>query len=166
MAYPPLPTVKEIDLEKYTKGPWYEIARLDTPFEKDASDVTAEYYINGDGTLRVENRAIINGQERIAIGRARAIDSTNTKLKVSFLPSCLSCLDSFAAGDYWILKIDRRYRTVMVGTPCFRYLWILHRNPSLDRGIFDEYREKANALGFDVSGKKLIMTPQSQRIDM
>ncbi len=40
----------------------------------------------------------------------------NTKLKVSFLPDVYS-LVPVGRGDYWVLKLDDNYQTVLVGEP-------------------------------------------------
>ena len=37
-------------------GKWYEIARLDFKFERDMNNTTAEYDLNDDGTIRVNNQ--------------------------------------------------------------------------------------------------------------
>ena len=48
-------SIDSVDLNKYA-GQWYEIARLDFKHEKGMDNVTAEYYLNDNGTVRVINR--------------------------------------------------------------------------------------------------------------
>lgn len=47
--------VKPFDKEKYL-GKWYKIARLDFKYEKDLNNTTAEYSLNVDGTIKVDNK--------------------------------------------------------------------------------------------------------------
>jgi len=50
--------IHQFDKNKYL-GKWYEIARLDFTFERDLNNTTAEYAINGNGTIKVLIKAII-----------------------------------------------------------------------------------------------------------
>ena len=47
--------VKPFDKEKYL-GKWYEIARIDFKYEKDLNNTTAEYTLNTNGTIKVDNK--------------------------------------------------------------------------------------------------------------
>lgn len=47
--------VTNFDGTKYL-GKWYEIARLDYKWERDLDNVTAEYSLNEDKTIKVDNK--------------------------------------------------------------------------------------------------------------
>ena len=81
----PLPTVNKVELNKYL-GTWYEIARYEHFFEKDCKNVSANYSMMDEETIKVINRCtkITTNEKKEAMGRAYAIDETNSKLKVSF----------------------------------------------------------------------------------
>ncbi|UOG73146.1 lipocalin family protein [Hymenobacter tibetensis] len=151
--YPALPTVAHVDLHKYS-GLWYEVARLPTRFEKGCQHVTAQYKQRPDGKVSVVNTCHkdgLNGPVETAKGVARAVDSTNAKLKVSFFWPF--------EGDYWILDLDHAdYRYALVGTPSRENLWLLSRTPHLPRSLRDQLVGKAHELGFPV--EKLLFTPQ------
>lgn len=151
--YPPLPTVAHVDLHKYM-GLWYEVARLPARFEKGCQHVTAEYKLQPDGKVRVVNTCHqegLNGPVKQATATARALDSTNSKLKVQFFWPF--------EGDYWILDLDLSdYRYALVGEPGRENLWILSRTPHLDRSIRDRLVAHARELGFPV--ENLLFTPQ------
>ena len=49
--------VSDFDVTSYL-GKWYEIARLDFSHEKNMSNVTAEYTLNDDGTIRVKKQRL------------------------------------------------------------------------------------------------------------
>ncbi|MDD2896668.1 MAG: lipocalin family protein [Aliarcobacter sp.] len=148
---PPLKTVQKVDLEKYL-GTWYEIARYEHFFEKDCKNVSANYSMMDEETIKVINRCtkITTNEKKEALGRAYATDTTNSKLKVSFFRPFY--------GDYWVLMLDEKYEYAVVGTPSREYLWILARNSKLDEKIKNEILQKLPTLGFDTS--KLIWTIQ------
>lgn len=148
---PPLQTVEKVELNKYL-GTWYEIARFEHFFERDCKNVTANYSMIDVETIKVINRCtkIQTNEKKEAIGRAYAIDETNSKLKVSFFRPFY--------GDYWVLMLDENYKYAVVGTPSREYLWILARDSKLDEKIKNGILEKLPSLGFDTS--KLIWTIQ------
>jgi len=84
----------------------------------------------------------------------------NTKLKVSFLPEAIRWLP-FGRGDYWVLKLDENYQTVLVGEPRRKYMWVLSRTPQPDQAVVNEYLEYAKSLGYDVGD--VIHTKQTIR---
>lgn len=52
---------------------WYEVGRLPMRWEQaEASDITAEYTVEGDGTVRVDNRCIdkMTKPSQAALGQA------------------------------------------------------------------------------------------------
>ena len=148
---PPLQTVQKVDINRYL-GTWYEIARYEHFFEKDCKNVSANYSMLDEQTIKVVNRCtnMLTNEKIEAIGRAYATDDTNSKLKVSFFRPFY--------GDYWVMILDENYDYVVVGTPSREYLWILARKPILDEKIKNEILQKLPTLGFDAS--KLIWTIQ------
>lgn len=67
--------VDHFNLEKYL-GTWYEIARLDHPFERGLTQVTAVYSLREDGRLRVVNRgySVNEGKWKEVEGHADFVD--------------------------------------------------------------------------------------------
>ena len=148
---PPLQTVQKVEINRYL-GTWYEIARYEHFFEKDCKNVSANYSTLDEDTIKVINRCtnIQTNEKKEALGRAYAIDNTNSKLKVSFFRPFY--------GDYWVLILDKNYEYVVVGTPSREYLWILARTSKIDEKIKNQLLEKIKTLGFDT--QKLIWTIQ------
>ena len=74
-------SIANLDLQRYL-GRWYEICRLPLTWEDaDATNITATYTQNGDGTLRVDNRCFdAAGKPSQAIGEAKAVDDSNARL--------------------------------------------------------------------------------------
>ena len=156
----PLQTVDKVQLDRYL-GVWYEIARKPMYFENKCSrDITATYTLNENGNVSVTNRCFSkDGQLQQSIGEAFVQNAPfNTKLKVSFLPEAIRWL-SVARGDYWILKIDDDYQTVLVGEPRRKYMWVLSRSAQPDQAVVNEYLEYAKSVGYNLTD--LIHTKQT-----
>lgn len=145
-------SVEHLDLERYL-GLWFEIGRLPLRFEDDgASDVTAHYALNDDGTVRVDNRCLDEaGEPSQALGQAVPDPERPGRLRVSFLPEALRWIP-FTRADYWVLRVDDDYRRALVGTPDRAHLWLLAREPRIDPGIEAEYLAEARRQGYELDG--------------
>lgn len=144
-------TVSNFDLNRYL-GTWYEIARLPMKYQpEDSTDISAQYSLNENGNVKVDNRCLDEHQKLDgSVGEATVVDGPNGKLEVSFLPEGFRWIP-FTKGDYWVLKIDENYQTALVGEPNLKYLWILHRETTLDEATKREYLSYAESLGYDLS---------------
>ncbi len=143
-----IPAVSGFETDKYL-GQWYEIARLPNWFEKDMSDVSAEYSRQPDNSLQVINRGMKNGKEKSVTGKIRQSEKSDTgELEVSFFWPFYA--------SYRIIKLapDYRYSVVMGDTP--EYLWILSRTPHLDPADLQEIITFLENHGFPVD--KLIFS--------
>jgi len=158
MDEPPLPTVPALDLPRYL-GTWYEIDRLPIRHEpEDATDVSAHYTLEEDGSIRVRNRCLRGGELVEAIGQAKPVDASNSRLEVSFLPEGLRWIP-FTKGDYWVILVDGGYTAALVASPDRRYLWLLSREPRMDEITRQHYIAYARQQGFDVD--RMIHTPHT-----
>ncbi len=147
----PLPTITAVDLARYA-GTWYEIARLPMWFQRHCVDSKAIYTARPDGTVGVHNECVTDrgGLDQID-GIATVVDpGTNARLNVVFDNFFARLFSVSRDGNYWILDLDPDYRTVLVGTPNRRSLWILARTPQLDQASYARLVERAKALGFPV----------------
>ncbi|MDT3388723.1 MAG: lipocalin family protein, partial [Bacteroidota bacterium] len=113
--------VKPFDKGKYL-GKWYEIARLDFKYERNMNNTTAEYSLNDNGTIKVDNRGYNykKGKWQQAIGKAKFVGDENlAMLKVSFF-------GPFYSG-YNVIAIDKNYKYALIAGASLKYLWILSR---------------------------------------
>ena len=155
-------TVASVDLEQYA-GTWYEIGRLPMYFQRNcARDVTATYTAKTDGSgIVVTNKCMDkDGSGIVAEGMAKPVDSTGSKLKVTFLPSWIRWLP-VGRADYWVLARDANYQTALVGTPDNDYLWLLARSPNITQQTYAKYRQIAQQQGYDL--KEFNLTPQTSQ---
>lgn len=139
--------VKELDHNKYL-GKWYEIARYDHSFERGLIGVTANYSWRDDGKIRVVNSGYKNsfdGKFSQAVGKAKIPDPENepAKLKVSFF--------LFFYGDYFVMELDKDYQWAVIGSSSDKYLWILSRNPQMEKEMYAELLNRLTKRGYDVS---------------
>lgn len=129
------------DLPRYL-GNWYEIARLPNHFEHGMDYVTAEYSLNTDGTVRVVNRGIRNGEKREISGIAKFKNSPVVgELRVSFFRPFYS--------DYKIIRLAPDYSYAVVTGSTDDSLWILSRTPTLPENAREKLLAGIRKLGFD-----------------
>lgn len=147
----PVTSVPDLDLSRYA-GQWYEIAHLPVSFQRRcAGDITATYSLRGDGAIGVRNACRSrDGGIETAEGRARGVDGHPGRLQVRFAPDWLAWVPMVWA-DYWVIALDPDYQWAMVGEPGRDYLWILSRDPSMDRALFEDLRGRAQAMGYDLA---------------
>jgi len=151
IATTPVTAVVDLDLDRYS-GTWHEIARLPMYFQRKCTGpVTARYTPQVDGTIAVHNECVTAEGTTIASdGVARRPDPfARGKLEVRFAPGWLSWLPLVWA-DYWVIALDDAYRWSMVGQHGRKYLWILSREPTMDRATFESLKARAVAMGYDL----------------
>jgi len=137
--------VTPFDKERYL-GKWYEIARLDFRFERNLNNTTAEYNVNKDGSIKVDNRGFnyITKEWKQATGKAKFVTDENTaRLKVSFFGPFY--------GGYNVIALDNEYKYALIAGSDLRYLWILARDTSIPENIKRDYLEIAQKLGYNIS---------------
>lgn len=149
-------TVDRVDLKRYM-GTWYEISRYPNPFEGDCAGDTAAYYsLQPDGKVKIVNTCRTRkGKTQVVYGTATVADrSSNAKLKVQF--------EWPFSGDYWVLILNSFYEYAVVGEPSRKYLWVLSRTPTIDKGTYQGILQQIRELGYNPA--KLMLTNQSRRI--
>lgn len=137
--------ISNFNKEKYL-GKWYEIARLDFKYEKNLNNTTAEYSLNTNGTIKVDNRGFNTKDKKWtqAIGKAKFVkNDTIGMLKVSFFGPFY--------GGYNVIGIDPDYKYALVAGSNLKYLWILSRNETIPDAIKNEYLDIAKKIGYTTS---------------
>ncbi|MGC8119647.1 lipocalin family protein [Marinobacter sp. VGCF2001] len=137
--------VSGFDQQRYL-GTWYEIARLDHSFEEGLSQVTADYRLNGDGSIKVINRGYNaeEGEWQEAEGRAVFVEDSDVgHLKVSFF-------GPFYAS-YVVFGLDDDYSTAYITGYNRDYLWLMSRTAEVSEEVLENFKARAKAEGFDLS---------------
>ena len=137
-----LEPVAGFEADRYL-GTWYEIARLDHPFERGLSHVTATYAERDDGAIDVVNCGFndAKGKWSGARGVARFRGRRDVgSLKVTFFWPFY--------GSYNVIALDPEYGWAMVTGSDRSYLWILARDKRLDPLLLEELVDRARQWGF------------------
>ena len=149
--------VKEFELDRYL-GTWYEIARLDHSFERGLNNITAEYSVRDDGGVKVINRGFSKEDNdwQQAEGKAYFVNQTdNGHLKVSFFGPFY--------GSYIVFELDKKdYQYAFVSGPDTSYLWLLAREPQVDKKVMELFVKRSQESGFDTS--KLIYVEHDKEL--
>ena len=147
--------VDQLDLQRYA-GTWHEIAHLPMFFQRQCVDrITATYTKLPDGNIEVRNACRTRkGTMDESVGVARPVEGSPGALQVRFAPGWLSWLPMVWA-DYWVVDLDPGYQWAVVGGPSRKYLWILSREPRMDRATFDRLTRRAAERGYPI--ERLVM---------
>ncbi|UKI56274.1 MAG: lipocalin family protein [Treponema succinifaciens] len=141
-----LEPVRNFELERYL-GKWYEIGRFDFKWEKNLKNVTADYSLNKNGTVKVVNSGYdyVSKEQKQSVGKAKFAGNQNSgSLKVSFFWSFYS--------DYKIIALDSEYNYALVAGANKKLLWILSRTKTIPADIKENYIQTAQNAGYDLSG--------------
>jgi len=154
--YPPLPTVPMVNLTEYM-GLWYEIARLEDPFECDCYCLTTTFDYISATMFRVNNtcrRGSENNVPEVWIANASPTEVTNAVYEVWTRYRTWPLKKEFS-----VIALDDDYQFAMVAEgESRRRLWIYAREPKLDEGVFQQLVQQARSLGFPAGN--LIRVPQ------
>ena len=135
--------VKDFEPDRYM-GTWYELARLPHYFERGMDEVKAEYTLLDDGTIRVVNSGVRDGEPKSTTGTAKLKDPDAKplagELRVSFFWPFYS--------DYRIIELAPDYGYAVVTAESRDYFWVLSRKPEMAREQLDGILERAKANGF------------------
>ncbi len=145
-------TVDYVDLEQFS-GDWYVIALIPTAFEKKAVNGVENYTLNPDGTIRVRytfRKGSVQGKEKTMFQKGWVYNSeTNAEWRVRPLwPLKL---------PYYILDLAEDYSYTIIGTDNYDYLWIMAREPIMDKSLLENLIEKMVEIGYE-KDKILYMT--------
>jgi len=126
--------------------------RLPNSFQRDDSRATADYTVQGDGSVRVVNTEYRpDGTRKSATGQATVVENSGGgRLRVKF--SGLAALVPAAKeGNYWIMALAPDYSAALVGTPDRKFLWLLSRRADMPTEVKERYLQQARTEGFDTS---------------
>lgn len=139
-----LKTVPSVNLDRYM-GTWYEIARLQFPWEVTcAHNTQATYTKTGADTFDVANQCQTGEKAtdvKISNGNAKVLDSkTNAKMKFTY--NYFNRHDWVFNGEFWIIQLADDYSYVVMSTPQADHVMILSRNPTMPDNLYQEILDK------------------------
>lgn len=154
--------VQSVDANQYL-GTWYEIARLDNRFEKGLEQVTANYSLEKDGSIKVVNRGYNpeTKEWKEVTGKALFVDPANEdgtrtgRLKVTFSWPFY--------GAYNIIELDKPYYNYALVSGGQDYLWILSRTPQLNYPVKQHLMAQAKEMGYATD--ELVFVKQANQVE-
>jgi apolipoprotein D and lipocalin family protein len=136
--------VQPFDKDRYL-GLWNEIARMPSLIEKNINQLTEDYSLNDDGTIKVVTKGYNTKKEKWVevSGNIKFAKSEDLgMLKVSYFgPFYLS---------YNVLDIDADYKYALVSGSGLDYLWILSKEKIVPEEIKQQFLNNASIIGFKV----------------
>ncbi|KAK7221835.1 hypothetical protein V2G26_009838 [Clonostachys chloroleuca] len=138
-------------------GRWYQVAGTLAPFTANCKCINAEYALNSDGTVQVNNSCEANGKASNILGTASPADvayGTKGVFRVQFPgqpgPKC--------PGPNYIVQ-DYANEIALVQSNNFSTLFILSRQQQLEDSVIDAWIKRAGLLGTNLD--KVVKTDQS-----
>ncbi len=143
--------VEDFEIDKYL-GKWYEVARLDTRFERFLNNVTSTFSKKEDGTIEVENRGY-NYLDKVWNAKTAEVRLASKpdigRLKVSFFKPVWA--------GYNILALDSDYHYALVAGNSLDSLWILSRESTIPDKVKNDFMVLADSIGYDTANLLWVM---------
>jgi dehydrogenase/reductase SDR family protein 12 len=140
---------KPIELEKFM-GKWYVISCIPTYFEKGVRNSVEEYvWDEKRGIVKVSFRYNKQGsQKESEVKQHAAIVNKETNTEWSLNPKFGVYLP--LKLPYLIIDCADDYSYSVIGYPDRAHIWVLSREPTLDRVVYDGILARAEADGYDL----------------
>lgn len=153
-SQPPLPTVPEVDLERFA-GDWFVVAHIPAGSEEEAHNGVESYALREDGKIATTYAFRDGGfdgplEVMEPVGRVRDRD-TNATWGMRFF--------WFYEAEYLIAHLDEDYQETIVARTARDYAWIMTRDPNPGEERLAELEARLVELGYDTS--ELRRVPQS-----
>ncbi|WP_288904334.1 lipocalin family protein [uncultured Porphyromonas sp.] len=149
--------VTPFDLEQYL-GKWYEVARLDNRWERNLSDVTAEYNVMEDGRVQMINSGYNYKKEQWVRSEAVAQfvgDPNTAALEISYFGPIFT--------GYNVIAIEGDYEYALVVGRNTKQCWILSRTKELPEEVRARFVTEAMKVGVRVNN--LIWVDHSMELE-
>lgn len=142
-------TVSYVNIERFM-GDWYVAAGIPTFPERDAYNPLESYSLNADGTI----------ETRFAFNKGPGGPSKVLKAKGFVQPASGNAIWGMQfiwpiKAEYRIVYLDPEYQYTIIGRSKRDYLWIMSRQPAVDKAKLNELIDFAKALGYDESSIQL-----------
>jgi apolipoprotein D and lipocalin family protein len=150
---PTLPTVPQVDLQRY-QGDWYVIAAIPSYPERKAYNAVESYSLQPDGKIHTNFR-FRKGSFEAPVKTMHPVGTVRPGTGQAVWG--MQFIWPIKA-EYLICYLDPDYQTVIVGRSKRDYVWIMARTPTLPDATYKSLVDRVAAFGYDVS--KLRKVPQ------
>lgn len=148
-----LPTEKSVDVSRFV-GTWYAHYSLPQFFTRKCIGQIAEYEVINETTISLLNTCLKGKKVSTISGKAVVKNpGDNSQLIVTFNNFFTRLLR--VRGDYNIIKLDKDYEYVLVGSNNRKTLWLMSRSEvQIPSEIKEYYFNIAKDLGFNINKMK------------
>lgn len=146
-APPPVTVDPTLPPDQNYLGTWYEQGSVRQFFSVGLVNTEAQYSLNSDGTIRVQNSGNYFGPDGppvSIVGSAVPVNAFNTRLNVGFF---FGQPAAAGAGNYWILDYADDYSWAIVSDPSGFSGFILTRAQTISDAEYDDLVSRARQLG-------------------
>lgn len=153
ISLPPMNAVPQLDMARFA-GRWHEIARLPSPSQRLTDRrIAVTYTVLARAQVHVQQVCEEPGgstRTSETVARRRYPIEEPGQFKRRTGPAWLGALP-WAWSDYWALALDKDYRWMLLGDPTRRSLWMLSREPTMERNVLEALKAKARSMGYDLA---------------
>ena len=130
------PVVENLNLNKFM-GRWYVIALVPNWVEENCTDSYDDYVLNEDNTIDITYRAIKNGKPRMIKQRGIVSKESSARWEIEFVKPWVPLYKA----PYEVIILDENYEYMAVGYPDNTFGWIMARDTSMDKNIYNNILE-------------------------
>lgn len=136
-------------------GTWYVQGAMTTLLDRNPTDATFTFFSAQDGSMRVEYQfkpAPVDSDRKLYTAKVKVDDlDSHADWSIQFLWPF--------ENDYRVVFVSDDYKTMIIGHPTRKYLYIISREKHLDYTSMEWLLDLAASRGFDTSYLKRV--PQS-----
>lgn len=154
-AYAGQPRIaSSLNIKRFS-GRWFNLASLPMHFQKRCYCSQFFYTLEDDGDLQLGHGCYKGSKpgkwKYLSASAGSNFGPNKSQFKVPYYWPFRK--------QYWVLYVSNDYKYAIVGTPNYKYAWIMSRQPHATVGQFLKLKGILKARGYDV--KKLQMMEQS-----
>jgi len=142
---PPLPTVANVDLERFM-GRWYVLASIPTFLERGAHNAVETYRREGDGTIATTftfRRDSFDGKTAEYRPRGYVSAESPAVWGMQFVWPI--------KAEYRIVYLAPDYSQTVIGRSARDYVWLMARTPEISAADYEQFLELIHEIDYDTT---------------
>jgi apolipoprotein D and lipocalin family protein len=137
----PVDTVENVDIPRFM-GDWYVVATIPTWIEQEVQNPLEQYSLNTNGSIATTFSYRRDGVAR-SLRMTAFVENETSNAVWSMQPFWP------VRAEYLLAYLDDDYQYAIVGRSKRDYLWVMARQPSVDKDKLTELVKRAVDMGYD-----------------